>query len=80
MNARLNITFNGQNGYNPDPVPFDLDDATIRQIATEAVSSGYVPGIDAVNADFSSFVVDRFPEKDGEPNKIMLRPKTAFGA
>lgn len=60
-NARLNITIEGQNGDYPDPVSFDSTDEQLKQIATEAIQSGYIPGITAREANFSDFVVDRFP-------------------
>lgn len=79
MTSTLTITINGQSGNLTDTVPFDLSDERIREVATEAVASGAVLGIDAVEADFSFFVVDRYPERDGLPNRITLRPKAAFG-
>jgi hypothetical protein len=79
-NARLNITFGGQNGDYPDPVSFDATDADVKQIATEAIRTGYIPGIPADgNADIQDFVVDRFPATDELPPRLMLRPKTPFG-
>ncbi len=80
--ARLNITWNAQNGDLADPIPFDLDDSTIRQLATEAVQGGSVAGIAAeANPDFSGFVVDRFPANETTPyRRVFLRPKTPFGA
>lgn len=78
--ARLNITYNGQQGDLPDPVPYDSTDATLKQMATESVRDGYVPGIDAARADFTDFVVDRFPARADVPyNRLSLRPKTPFG-
>ncbi len=80
--ARLNITWSGQNGDLLDPVPFDLPDATIRALASEAVRGGSVAGIRAdANVDFGEFVVDRFGATDTVPfSRILLRPKTPFGA
>lgn len=80
--ARLNITYNGQNGDLLNLVPYDSSDETIKQMAAEAmVQQGQVPGIDAVaNADFANFVVDRFPATEGVAfNRLSLRPKTPFG-
>jgi hypothetical protein len=79
MEAILNITVNGEMGNLPDPVNFDATDADIRAWATEAVAAGNVPGIAAATVDFSTFVIDRFAEKDGLPNRLMIRPKTPFG-
>jgi hypothetical protein len=79
--ARLNVTYNGQNGDLPDPVPYDATEASIKAWATEAVSNGNIPGINPVAADFSEFVVDRFPANEGVTfNRLSLRPKTPFGA
>lgn len=78
--AKLTITYNGQQGDLPDPVPYDATEATLKQMATESVRDGYVPGIDATAADFTDFVVDRFPARDDvRYNRLSLRPKTPFG-
>lgn len=79
--ARLNITFAGQNGDLPDPVSFDATDAEIREWATEAVTTGSVPGLNAAaGADFSDFVIDRYESTEARPYKLLqLRPKTPFG-
>lgn len=74
--AKLNITYNGQNGDLADPVSFDATDAEIRQWAGEAIGNGSVAGINAVAADFGDFVVDRFRDS----KSIFLRPKVPFGA
>lgn len=80
-NARLNITINGQNGDHPDPMDFELTDEEIKRIATESLISGYVTGIDAIpDANLSDFVVDRFSATDELPPRLMIRPKTPFGA
>jgi len=78
--AKLTITFNGQQGDLPDPVSYDSTDGDLKQMATEAIRDGYIPGIDAAEADFADFVVDRFPARDDVPfNRLSLRPKTPFG-
>lgn len=79
MNAILNVTVNGQNGDLGDPIDYDASDAAVRAWATEAVGSGSIRGIDATNANFADFVVDRYPEHDGAPARVLLRPKTPFG-
>jgi len=81
MDARVNITWNGQNGDLPDMVNFDSTDADVKGWITEAVRTGGVPGITAdVNVDLTDFVVDRFTENDARPyNLIQIRPKTPFG-
>jgi len=80
--ARLNITFAGQNGDLPDPVPYDAANGDVFQWATEAVRAGSVPGLPAdATADFSDFVLDRFPANETRPyNLLSLRPKTPFGS
>lgn len=78
--AKLTITYNGQQGDLPDPVPYDAADADLKRMATESVRDGYVPGIDAAAAEFADFVVDRFPARADVPyNRLSLRPKTPFG-
>lgn len=80
--AKLTITFGGQQGDLPDLVAYDSNDADLKQVATESVRQGYVPGIDAApDADFRDFVIDRFPARQDVPfNRLSLRPKTPFGA
>jgi len=79
--ARVNITFAGQNGDLPDSVAYDATDADLRQWITEAVRAGSVPGIPhAPYANFRDFVIDRFPASGARPyNLIQIRPKTPFG-
>lgn len=79
--ARVNVTFAGQNGDLPDPVNFDATDADVKQWVTEAVRTGGVPGVPATeNANFTDFVVDRFAPTATRPfNLLQLRPKTPFG-
>jgi hypothetical protein len=79
--ARLNITYGGFNGDLADPVSYDAADGDIFQWAAEAVRTGGVPGIPAdANVDFSDFVIDRFDARDDQPSKVLIRPKTPFGA
>lgn len=80
VTAVLNVTYAGENGDYPDPVPFDSDDRDIKEIAMEAIRDGYIPGITAdVHVDLTNFVVDRFPAKGDLPDRLALRPKTPFG-
>lgn len=80
--ARVNVTWAGQNGDLPDGVAYDAPDDAIRRWITEAVRGGGVVGVDAdARADFTDFVVDRFPANDTRPyNLIQIRPKTPFGS
>lgn len=79
--ARVNITWNGQNGDMREPVNYDSSDADLRTWITEAVRGGSVPNLDASpSADFTDFVIDRFPATEARPyNLIQIRPKTPFG-
>lgn len=79
--ARINVTFAGNNADLPDPVFFQSTDADVKNWVTEAIRGGTVPGIAAaVGADFSDFVVDRFTANETRPyNLIQVRPKTPFG-
>jgi hypothetical protein len=79
--ARVNITYGGQNADLPDPVLFDAADADVRRWAEEAVRSGTLPGVpQAATASFTDFVIDRFPATETRPYPlIQVRPKTPFG-
>jgi len=79
--ARVNVTYQGQNGELRDPVFFQSTDGDVKNWVTEAIRNGGVPGIGAdVAADFRDYVVDRFGPTEARPhNLIQVRPKTAFG-
>lgn len=78
--ARVNVTFAGLNGDLPDAMAFDLPDADIKAMLTEALRTGSVPGIPAqANVDLTNYVIDRFPANAEYPNRLIARPKTAFG-
>lgn len=80
--AWMNITWHGQNGDLPDPVPFHASDLELKQWAAEAIRGGSVPGIKRYRSRVSlyDFIVDRFPaNKNALYNRIMIRPKTPFG-
>ncbi len=79
--AKLNITWNGMNGDLVDPIPFDLTNEEVFNIASESVTNGNVPGIDASSdVDFTDFVVDRYSSTEDVPfSRIVVRPKTPFG-
>ncbi len=80
--ARVNITWGGQNGDLLDPIPYDSADGDVKAWVTEAIRTGTVPGLAAdPTADLKDFVVDRFPPNENRPhNLVQLRPKTPFGA
>lgn len=80
--ARLNVTYGGQNGELPDPVMFDVSDTTVLNWVSEAIRTGSIPGIPASpTADITNFVVDRFEANDARPYPLIsVRPKTPFGA
>lgn len=79
--AKLNITYGGQNGDLAGLVPVDATDAQIREWATEAVRAGDIAGLPPdPDVDLSDFVIDRFAPTDERPfSAIFLRPKTPFG-
>lgn len=79
--ARVNVTYKGENGDLPDPIFFDASDGDIKAWITEAVRAGSLPGVPAdAQADFTDFVVDRFAANDERPyNLVQVRPKTPFG-
>ena len=79
--AKLSITYAGQQGDIPEPVPYDSSDEALKQMAVESIRDGHVPGIDAApEVNLQDFVVDRFPARPDVPfNRLSLRPKTPFG-
>lgn len=79
--ARLNITWNGQNGDLVEPVPFDAGEQELKAWAREAILGGSVPGIRTNGrVDLSDYAVDRFRANGTVPyNRIFLRPVTPFG-
>ncbi len=79
--ARVNVTYAGQNGDLEDTVLVSASDRDLRTWVTEAVRLGSVPGISAdPSANFHGHVVDRFWATRHRPyNLIQLRPKTPFG-
>ena len=83
--ARVNVTFNGQNFDLPDPVNFTAGDGDVKGWVAEAIRTGSVPGIAAApNVDLTNYMVDRFDATNPVPgqadfNRIFVRPKTAYG-
>ena len=80
--ARLNITWAGNNGDLPEPVGYDAADGDVKQWAAEAVRGAHIPGIPGDAAvNFQDFIVDRFPANEEVAyNRLFLRPKTPFGS
>jgi hypothetical protein len=79
--AKVNITYKGQNGDLPDPVNFESTNGDVLGWVAEAIHTGSVPGINAdPTANLTDFVVDRFALDETTPyNRLMVRPKTPFG-
>lgn len=84
--ARVNITYNGQNFELPDPVHYQAADGDIKGWAAEAIRTGSIPGIAAdPTVDLREFMVDRFDAPrtpapgQRDHNLIQVRPKTAYG-
>lgn len=79
--ARVNVTWKGQNGDLPDTVARDAKDEEVKQWITEATRGGGIPGIAAdPEAHFEDFVIDRFLANEARPyNLIQVRPKVPFG-
>jgi len=79
--ARLNVTWRGQNGDLIDPVPYSASDRQLKRWAQEAIEHGGISGIGRRGPiSLRDFVVDRFPASATTPfNRIFIRPKTPFG-
>ena len=79
--ARVNVTYAGQNGELAQPVFFESNDADIKAWITEALQAGSIPGLPVQrNVDLRDFVVDRYKPTEARPyNLIQVRPKTVFG-
>jgi hypothetical protein len=79
--ARLNITWNGANGELPDRVPRDASDEELKQMAAEALETGYVPGIPEVqDLDLTHYVVHRTAPSAEVPDPyLFVTPKTPVG-
>jgi hypothetical protein len=79
--AVVEITYGGQQGTMPDPVPWDSDKEDVKRWVAEAMQAGGIPGLDPVaNPDLTDFTVDTFDAKDGLPNRYAVRPKTEYGS
>lgn len=78
--AIIEMTYNERHGTTTSPVPWDLDDASVRAIAQECLRNGDVRGLDQdPHANLDGFVVKKYAAKDEFPNRFLLRPSTEFG-
>lgn len=79
--ARVNVTWSGNNGDMPEPVEFDASEANVRRWVTEAIQNGTIPGIPAdPEVDLSNFVIERLAATEVRPfNQVLVRPKVSFG-
>jgi hypothetical protein len=80
--AKVNVTYKGQNGDLPDPVNFESTNGDVLGWVAEAIHTGSIPGINAdPTANLADFVVDRFAsDPQIRPyNLLQIRPKTPFG-
>ena len=77
--AVLTVALDGELGESPDLIPYDAPDADIIRWATEAISGGTIPGIDAQEVNLTNFKVRRLDAKDGLPDRVFVRPKTEVG-
>jgi hypothetical protein len=84
--ARVNVTYNGQNFELPDPVDFKAGDGDVKAWVAETIRTGSVPGVVADAAvDLQNYMVDRFDAPlnpapgQRDHNLIQVRPKTAYG-
>lgn len=84
--ARVNVTYNGQNFELPDPVHYQAGDGDIKNWVAEAIRTGSVRGVAAdPNVNLQNYMVDRFDapavpaEGQRDHNLIQVRPKTAYG-
>ncbi len=79
--AKVNVTYQGQNGDLNDPVYAEGSDAEIKTWVCEALQSGSVAGVGVhTNADLADFVVDRYQPTEERPyTLIQVRPKAPFG-
>lgn len=82
--AQVNVTWDNQNGDLPGAIAYDSSDDQIKRMVAEAIRNGNIPGIQAAdNVNFEGYMVDRFPINPAQGrlvNRLMVRPKTAFGA
>jgi len=79
MNAELLVTYSGVNATYPSQVDADSSNDSVMSFLREAAQAGELTGI-PTNADFTDFVVERFPDTTNRGlSTIMVRPKVTFG-
>lgn len=79
--ARLNVTWAGNNFDLPDPIFWNMEDREIRSIAEEVIRNGALGVVADRDVDLTDFVIDRFPVNDQRPYRLyQIRPKTPFGS
>ena len=81
--ARLHVTYQGEGGYLPDEVDYNLGRDEVFSMAVEAIRGGGIPGVSQDEnvsvADFDSYTLDRMAAKDDQPFRLFARPKTSVG-
>jgi len=79
--AKVNLSWGGQNYDLSNPVPLDITDADLKGVLSEVIRAGG----DGIPADqdvgpMANFVVERLGPTARRPhNLIMVQPKTEFG-
>ena len=79
--ARVNLTWGGQNYDLSDPVLYDIPEVTLKGVLAEIIRSGG----DGITADqdvgpMADYVVTRHEPTAARPHRLItVRPKTAFG-
>lgn len=79
--AKVNLTWSGQNYDLSDPVPYDVPEATLKAALSEIIRSGG----DGIPADqdvamLANYVVMRHEPTATRPSRLItVRPKTEFG-
>ncbi len=79
--AKVNLTWSGQNYDLSDPVPYDISEATLKAALSEIIRSGG----DGIPADqdvamLANYVVMRHEPTATRPYRLIsIRPKTEFG-
>lgn len=79
--AKVNLTWAGQNYDLTDPVPYDIPEEQLRAALSEVIRAGD----DGIPADqdvamMANFVVRRYEPTATRPSRLItVRPKTEFG-